>query len=147
MLKELAHTRYKVRAILFLLMLIALFLSSFVETVVMNDNTANGVYTTEAEFDMVRIPMMFGGLFQLITAFFFALSLAMPRTKYWGALSIFVALITLYLIVGNLGYWLVPNHYKISIGYIPSAIVAVLWIWNVWMIRREKINEQKLSAS
>jgi hypothetical protein len=147
MLQKVAHTRHKVRAILFVLMMSSLFLSSFVETVVIHKNTANGVYTTETKFDMVRIPMMFGGLFQLITAFFFALSLAIPRTKYWGALSIFVALITLYFTVGSLGYWLDPNHYQISIGHIPSAIVAVLWIWNVWVIRREKINEQKLSAS
>lgn len=139
LLKNFVSTRYKVRAIFFLIMLIALFLSSFIETVVMHDNTSNGLYQTEEEFDLVRIPMMFGGMVQFISFFFFALSLAFPRTKYWSVPSFLMLAVVLYLILGTVGYWLRPSHFSIALGYMPSAIVAIFWGAVVWFVRRSRI--------
>ena len=142
MFKGLVHSRYKVRVVLFVVMLLALLLSMFVETTVMNNNSAIGLYTTEEEFDEVRIPMMMGGLLQLKAAFFFALSLAIPRKKYWAWVSLCVALLPLYLTVGTMGYWLKPNHFAIAIGYIPSSVVVLMWMLNVWVVSQQRSADQ-----
>jgi hypothetical protein len=147
MLKELAHTRYKVRVLLFVALLVTLFLSMFVEAEVIHNNMAMDLYKTDEDFDMVRIPMMFGGMVQLLAVFIFTISQCTPRTKYWGLLSLLSAFIALYLILGTVAYWSKPNYFLIAMGYLPSAIVVVLWMCNVWIVRREKLNEQKLSAS
>lgn len=136
---RLANTRYKIRVIFLLVMLMSLFLSSVVETVVMHDNTANGLYQTEQEFDLVRIPMMFGGMVQFIAFFFFTLSLIFPRTKYWSVPSFLMLAIALYIVLGTVGYWLKPSHFSIALGYTPAAIVAILWGLVVWLVRRSRI--------
>jgi hypothetical protein len=84
MLKGLAHTRYKVRVLLFVALLVTLFLSMFVEAEVIQSNMSMDLYKTDEDFDMVRIPMMFGGMVQLLAVIFFTISQCTPRTKYWG---------------------------------------------------------------
>jgi hypothetical protein len=138
MLKELAHTRYKVRALLFVALLVTLFLSMFVEAEVIQSNMAMDLYKTDEDFDMVRIPMMFGGMVQLLAVFFFTISQCTPRTKYWGLLSLLSAFIALYLILGTVAYWSKPNYFSIAMGYVPSAIVVALWMLNVWHVRKQK---------
>jgi hypothetical protein len=138
MLKELAHTRYKVRALLFVALLVTLFLSMFVEAEVINNNMAMDLYKTDEDFDMVRIPLMFGGMVQLLAVIFFTISQCTPRTKYWGLLSLLSAFIALYLILGTVAYWSKPNYFSIAMGYVPSAIVVALWMLNVWHVRKQK---------
>jgi hypothetical protein len=134
MLKGLAHTRYKVRVLLFVALLVTLFLSMFVETEVINNNMAMGLYKTDEEFDMVRIPMMFGGMVQLLAVIFFTISQCIPRTKYWGLLSLLSAFTALYLILGTVAYWSKPSYFSIGMGYVPSALVVGLWMLDVWVV-------------
>jgi hypothetical protein len=142
MLKELAHTRYKVRVLLFVALLVTLFLSMFVEAEVINNNMAMDLYKTDEDFDMVRIPMMFGGMVQFLAVIFFTISQCTPRTKYWGLLSLLSAFIALYLILGTVAYWSKPNYFSIAMGYVPSALVVGLWMLNVWLVRKQRIQFQ-----
>ena len=72
MYKFFGNSNYQIRIVYFLTMIISLYLSFVVESLVIKSNIENGMYTTDEQFEQVRIPMMLGSFIHLITLSLFS---------------------------------------------------------------------------
>ena len=138
MYKFFGNSNYQIRIVYFLTMIIFLCLSFVVESLVIKSNIENGMYTTDEQFEQVRIPIMLGSFIHLIILSLFATSLIFYKFRLWIVFSFIFTLMSLFFIIGNLCYWLFSNHFLIALGYMPSAIVAVLWLCNISIIHFKK---------
>jgi len=138
MYKFFGNSNYQIRIVYFLTMVLSLCLSFVVESLVINRNIVSGMYITDEQFEQVRIPMMLGSLIQLIALSLFTTSLIFYKFRLWMVFSFIFTLMSLFFIIGNLCYWLFSSHFLIALGYMPSSIVAVLWLCNVSIIHFKK---------
>jgi hypothetical protein len=138
MYKFFGNSNYQIRIVYFLTMIISLYLSFVVESLVIKSNIENGMYTTDEQFEQVRIPMMLGSFIHLITLSLFSTSLIFYKFRFWIFFSFIFTLMSLFFIVSNLLYWLFSSHFLIALGYVPSSIVAIVWLCNISIVHFKK---------
>ena len=124
-----------------LLLVVAWLICNEVLSRVLFDNLEKEIYPMES--DSIGIPMMENLFLGVVVGFLCAVGLLIPKTKYFGFVSIaFIGLGALMTLQG-VAYWMFPNHYIASIGHLVPFIACTYMLVSAWAKRKQAMSSQE----
>jgi hypothetical protein len=130
-----------------LLFVVAWLICNEVLSRVLFDNLKNEVYKSDS--DSIGIPMMSNLFIGINVGVFCLIGLLLPKTKFWGLLSVASLGIGFLLTLGGALFWMHPNHYIASLGHLVPLTVCSYMLWSAWTKRRFQLlaNESTKQSS
>lgn len=115
----------------FLLFIVAWLICNEILSRVLWNNLKNEAYMSDS--DSIGIPMMSNLFIGIIVGVFCLIGLLLPKTKFWGLLSVASLGIGFLLTLGGALFWMHPNHYIASFGHLVPLAVCSCMIWSAWV--------------
>jgi hypothetical protein len=107
---------------IYILLIIALILLNHVTQMVIYNNQFNEIYSSES--DSISIPIYVILLLSALILIFNFLGIYMASKKWTRWIGVGLVLISFILILGSSMEWLLPNHYFIAVGHVPTLLIC-----------------------
>jgi len=107
---------------IYLLLVAALILLNYVAQMVFYSNQFNGIYSSES--DSISIPIYAILFLSALILIFNIFGIYMASKKWTRWMGVGLVLISFILILGSSMEWLLPNHYFIAVGHVPTLLIC-----------------------
>jgi hypothetical protein len=107
---------------IYLLLIFSLILLNYVTQMVIYSNQFNGLYSSES--DSISIPIYVILFLSALILIFNLLGMYMASKKWTRWIGVGLILISFMLILGSTMEWMLPNHYFIAVGHVPTLLIC-----------------------